>query len=116
MNIHRRSAMRAQEDLILHAAQQALKRTTGLHADIHPVAAAKNNDDGDAILEVAANQRKRRFRVEVKAVDRFEIPGLIKARTRAHPEPPLLVAPYITREVAERCRQLRLPFIDTAGN
>src|SRR5439155_22942847 len=27
-----------------------------------------------------------------------------------------LVAPYITREVAERCRQLHLPFIDTAGN
>jgi hypothetical protein len=108
--------MKTQQDLILQAAQQALKRTTGLHADIHPVPAAKNNDDADAILEVAANQRKRRFRVEVKAVDRFEIPGLIKARTRAHPEPPLLVAPYITREVAERCRQLRLPFIDTAGN
>jgi hypothetical protein len=28
----------------------------------------------------------------------------------------LLVAPYLTREVAERCRQLHLPFIDTAGN
>jgi len=28
----------------------------------------------------------------------------------------LLVAPFITREVAERCRQLHLPFIDTAGN
>jgi hypothetical protein len=25
-------------------------------------------------------------------------------------------APCITREVAEQCRQLRLPFIDTAGN
>ena len=28
----------------------------------------------------------------------------------------MLVAPYITREVSERCRQLHLPFIDTAGN
>jgi hypothetical protein len=28
----------------------------------------------------------------------------------------LLVAPFITRDVAERCRQLHLPFIETAGN
>jgi hypothetical protein len=28
----------------------------------------------------------------------------------------LLVAPYITRALAERCCELQLPFIDTAGN
>jgi hypothetical protein len=109
-----RNAMRTQEDLILHAARQALKRTTGLDARIHAVRAAK--DGADAILEVAVNRGKRRFRAEVKAVDRFEIPALIKARNGARRAPPLLVAPYITREVAERCRQLRLAFIDTAGN
>lgn len=38
------------------------------------------------------------------------------AKGPVHREPTLLVAPYITREVAERCRQLHLPFIDTAGN
>lgn len=106
-------SMRNKEDRILHAAQEALKRTTGIDAEIQPVQAAKHG--AAAILEVAANQRKRRFRAEVKTADRFEIPALIKARNGARPAP-LLVAPYITREVAERCRQLRLPFIDTAGN
>src|SRR5215471_17799920 len=115
MNSGSRSAMKNKEDRILHAAQQAFKRTTGLDAEIHPAPNTKTNDT-DAILEVAANQRKRRFRAEVKTVDRFEVPALIKARNGARTEPPLLVAPYITREVAERCRQLRLPFIDTAGN
>jgi hypothetical protein len=41
---------------------------------------------------------------------------MLKAQGQALHDPPLLVAPYITREVAEHCRQLRLPFIDTAGN
>jgi hypothetical protein len=61
-------------------------------------------------------RRKYRFHAEVKAVDRFETPAMIKAQAKADRDPPLLVAPYITREVAERCRQLHLPFIDTAGN
>jgi hypothetical protein len=41
---------------------------------------------------------------------------MLKAQDKTPNDPPLLVAPYITREVAEHCRQLRLPFIDTAGN
>ena len=107
--------MTTNEHRILHAAGQALKRTTGLDAEIHPAPAGKNRA-ANAIFELATNQRKHRFRAEVKAVDRFETPALIKAHRKSHREPPLLVAPYITREVAERCRQLHLPFIDTAGN
>src|SRR2546428_13027792 len=107
--------MTTNEQRILHAAGQALKRTTGLDAEIHPIPAGQNRA-ADAIFELATNQRKHRFRAEVKAVDRFETPALIKAQSKAHREPTLLVAPYITREVAERCRDLHLPFIDTAGN
>ncbi|MGA2881843.1 MAG: type IV toxin-antitoxin system AbiEi family antitoxin [Bryobacteraceae bacterium] len=107
--------MTTNEHRILHAAGQALKRTTGLDAEIHPTPVGPNHAV-DAILELTTNQRKHRFRVEVKAVDRFETPALIKAQGKARREPTLLVAPYITREVAERCRQLHLPFIDTAGN
>lgn len=108
--------MTIDEDRILHAARQALKRTTGIQAEIHAIPAAAQNHAADAILELATDRHKRRFRAEVKAVDRFETPALIKAQRQVHREPPLLVAPYITREVAERCRHLRLPFIDTAGN
>jgi len=107
--------MTTNEHRTLQAAGQALKRTTGLDAEIHAAPAIQNRA-ADAILELTANQRKHRFCAEVKTVDRFETPALIKAQGKAHGGPPLLVAPYITREVAERCRQLHLPFIDTAGN
>jgi hypothetical protein len=52
----------------------------------------------------------------VKTVDRFETPALVKARANAGGPGPILVAPYITRQTAERCKDLKLPFIDTAGN
>lgn len=107
--------MTINEHRILQAATEALERTTGLEAEIHPAPIGQDRAT-DAILELARGHRKHRFRVEVKAVDRFETPAQIKAQGKAHREPPLLVAPYITREVADRCRQLHLRFIDTAGN
>ena len=98
---------------ILETAIAALERTTGLGArvlrtKVQPVQLP------DAIVEIEMDRHKHRFGAQVKTVDRFETPAIVKARELR--EPPLLVAPYITREVAERCRQLHLPFIDTAGN
>ena len=103
------------EHRILDAALKALQRTAGLHAQIH-AAPASHDRAAEAVVEFTANRRKYCFRAEVKTVDRFATPAMIKAQGTAEREQPLLVAPYITREVAERCRQLDLPFIDTAGN
>ena len=103
------------ERRILHAAGQALKQTTGIDAEIHPTTTARDRS-ADAIVDLLVERRKYRFHAEVKTVDRFATPALIQAQGKKWPEPPLLVAPFITREVAERCRQLHLPFIDTAGN
>ena len=103
------------EHRLLHTAGQALKRTTGIDAKIHP--APTGQDRGaKAIVDLLVERRKYRFHAEVKTVDRFATPALIQAQGKKRPKPPLLVAPFITREVAERCRQLHLPFIDTAGN
>lgn len=107
--------MTTTERRLLHAAGLALKRTTGISAEIHP--APTGHDRGaDAIVDLLVEGRKHRFHAEVKTVDRFATPALIQAQGKKWPEPPLLIAPFITREVAERCRQLHLPFIDTAGN
>ena len=103
------------ERRLLVAAGQALKRTTGIDAEIHPVPTGQDRA-ADAIVDLLVERRKHRFYAEVKTVDRFATPALIQAQGKKWPEPPLLVAPYITREVAERCRLLHLPFIDTAGN
>ena len=107
--------MTATERRLLHAAGQALKRTTGIDAEIHPAPTGRNRG-ADAIVDLLVERRKHRFHAEVKTVDRFATPALLQAQGKKWPEPPLLVAPFITREVAERCRQLHLPFIDTAGN
>jgi hypothetical protein len=106
--------MTTQEQRTLNAAVLALKRTTGIDARVH--SAAGRNGGADAIIEVEAERRRYRFGAEVKTVDRFETPAKVKALGQALPELALLVAPYITCEVGERCRQLHLPFIDTAGN
>ena len=105
--------MTTQEQRILNAAVVALERTTGIHARVRRTRAGRNGL-ADAIVEIEMDRRKRRFGAEVKTVDQFETPAIVKARDLR--EPHLLAAPYITREVAERCRQLHLPFIDTAGN
>src|ERR1035441_2605899 len=113
--MNRGAAMTTRGRRILDAAVMALGRTTGLKARVHPATAGPGRAV-DAVLEIGTDRRKHSFGAEVKTVDRFEIPAMLKAQGKALRPPPLLVAPYITREVGERCRQLRLPFIDTAGN
>ena len=107
--------MTTQQERILDTAVVALGRTTGINARVHPVTIGRHRAT-DAIIEVETDRHKHRFGAEVKTVDRFATPAMLKAQGQALHDPPLLVAPYITREVAEHCRQLRLPFIDTAGN
>ena len=107
--------MTTQQERILDTAVVALGRTTGINARVHPVTIGRHRET-DAIIEVETDRYKHRFGAEVKTVDRFATPAMLKAQGQALHDPPLLVAPYITREVAEHCRQLRLPFIDTAGN
>jgi hypothetical protein len=106
--------MTTQQERILEAALAALGRTTGISARVHPVKG--KNGETEPLVEVKMGHRKHRFGVIVKTADRFATPAMIRAQGRALREPLLLVSPYITRDVAERCRQLRLSFIDTAGN
>jgi hypothetical protein len=107
--------MTTQEERILDTAVVALERTMEINARVHPVTVGRHRET-DAIIEVETDRYKHRFGAEVKTVDRFATPEMLKAQGQALHDPPLLVATYITREVAEHCRQLRLPFIDTAGN
>jgi hypothetical protein len=93
----------------------AVGRTTGINARVHSVTVGRHRET-DAIIEVETDRYKQRLGAEVKTVDRFATPAMLKAQGKALHDPPLLVAPYVTREVAEHCRRLRLPFIDTAGN
>jgi hypothetical protein len=100
---------------ILDSALLALDRTAGLNA----VATHKPHSEDrrvDAVVKIRTDQGDRTFVAEVKAVDRFQTPAQVKAQLARYAELPLLVAPFISRETAERCRDLHLSFMDTAGN
>jgi len=102
--------MKSGQDILVQAVDAA-RRTTGL-----PLVVQDDNTRGVHMIEVPVHGRKQRFEVVTKNVDRFAIPALVKARERADGRSLMLVAPYVTGDMAQRCRELKLPFIDTAGN
>jgi len=71
----------------------------------------------DALVEINAPKQAEQFAVEIKNVDRFETLHQLRALWPRQAKPPLLIAaPYITPQMAERCRDMDLYFADTAGN
>lgn len=108
---------------IIEAALDALLKGTGLNGRIlaREINAPRHNQP-DAIIEITAEEKRILFVAEVKRADRVQMIGHIKAqleRTIQAGFPlhqPLLITPYMTRQLAEECRLLDLPFIDTAGN
>ena len=71
----------------------------------------------DAVVEINAPKQPEQFAVEIKNVDRFETLHQLRALWPRQAKPPLLIAaPYITAQLAERCRDMDLYFADTAGN
>lgn len=77
------------------------------HTPVHP----------DALVEINTPKQAEQFAVEIKNVDRFETLHQLRALWPRQAKPPLLIAaPYITAQLAERCRDMDLYFADTAGN
>jgi len=101
---------------IVGRALAVFKRGTGIPAiamDKHRSAA----DGGvDALIQIQTGRGNRQFAAQIKAVDRFRTPAQVKAQLGGHRALPMLVAPFISRQMAEHCRKLHLSFLDTAGN
>jgi hypothetical protein len=113
---------RKQHVQLIEAALEGLQRTTGLAAQIIRLEQPNTfyqdqNQRFDAFIEVEAQGRKHQFGVEAKLGVRAELLTQIKALWPREQQPRLLiVAPYITNFLAEKCRRIQLPFLDTAGN
>lgn len=102
---------------ILEKALAALPQVAGLHARVRETE-QHHAPCGDVLVEIKAANRTYPFAAEIKDVRHFATLVLVKeqlAPARRGVQP-LLVAPYMTRALAERCRELHLPFLDTAGN
>jgi hypothetical protein len=104
------------EKAVLTDALTAFHQNTGLKAQI--IEHCELHAAGDALVEIETKTKKYKFLAEVKNVRRFATAGLAKEQLarRDRGVYPLLVAPYVTRAIAEHCRALHLPFLDTAGN
>ena len=105
------------EQATLFRALEALQRTTGIHGHVlerEPLMA--QGFRADARVEIEANGQRYPYLAEIKRVDRFAILGDIKRQCAQYGDQLLLVAPRVTTETAEKCRELDLQFIDTLGN
>jgi hypothetical protein len=101
---------------VLDAALKAVAKTAGLEGQIERVYAITHDYGTDAIVNFAFEHKMHRYAVEIRAVDRIDRLGLIRMEYKGGLEGKLLVAPYITAELAEHCRTQGIQFIDTAGN
>jgi hypothetical protein len=102
------------EQEVIDGAAEAMERTTGLKARVR--VQERRAGHPNVLVHIHAAGKTYKFAAEVMAVDRFATPALVKARAARKNGQPMLVAPYITRETAQHCKDLGLPFIDTAGN
>ena len=117
MNEKKENTLLINEKETLGRAITALKAIAGIDAKIiarEPLLAG--NIVADATIEIVAGGKPCRYMVETRRVDRFGTIGLVKNQMAGYPQPGLLVAPRITAEMAEKCRELGLQFIDTLGN
>jgi len=108
-----------QADLI-QAAIAKFTRTTGLQATVaEHEARVMPNPTADAFVTVQlADGARVEFIVEAKmTLDRAVALGTAKRQLEQYADRGLLIAPYLTAELATICRErLRLQFMDAAGN
>jgi hypothetical protein len=109
---------KSQHAELIETAIQGLLRTTGLAAKImRREPTTIGHPEPDAVIEIDTYGRKHRFAVEAKTGVRAEVLTQTKALWPHEQQPRLLfVAPYITDHLAEKCREIELSFLDTAGN
>lgn len=105
------------EAFLLDRALKALQETTGLPGNvIFTEPETGNGNQVDAVIELEILGLPRQYLVEIKLVDRFAAIGQIKSQFDQLGQAALLVANYITAEMADKCRALDVQFIDTQGN
>lgn len=103
---------------LLQHALDALHKSTGFAGQVIEQETTNALEQGrvDARIEIQANGQPYRYNAEIKRIDRFAYLAEIKYRQNQNAEPLLLVTQRITAELADKCRELDLQFIDAAGN
>src|SRR6266700_4156766 len=102
---------------LLERAIDALRKTTGLAARLVRGPAIDGTERAArAVVEIPFDGDTMLYQVEIRRIDRETALGALKERFARTHQRWLLVAPRITPEIATRCRELEIPFLDAAGN
>jgi hypothetical protein len=106
------------EAQLVEKALAALREQTGISGKLIALQANQSPDyTADAVIEIIFGQQPQRYIVECKArADRKSVISNVGMTLSRLSAPGLLIAPYISREIAEFCRSINLQFIDTHGN
>lgn len=108
---------RSNDLLVLEAAIEALQTSSGIPGNI--TAVEPRTPDGlrpDAEVTLLVDGRHYPYLVEIKQTDRIAMLHQVQQRFAGATRPCLLVAPRISAELASKCRELGLQFIDGNGN
>jgi hypothetical protein len=103
--------------LVLEAAIDALATSTGIIGKVR--ALEPKNTHGaraDADLELIVEGRPHPYLVEIRRIDRVALLHQVKQRFADSSRPCLLVAPRMSSELADKCREIGVQFIDAHGN
>lgn len=94
----------------------AMQNTTGVRGQVVEwgPTATEGVHAADARVEIEVNGHRYIYAAELKRIDRFAI--LAEFKNRKYADQLLLIAPRVTTEIADKCRELDLQFIDAAGN
>jgi hypothetical protein len=101
------------ENLILNTALAAFRETTGFPADV--IAEDIRFPEGMADAEIRLADAPPLL-AEIKKTLRPATLGAALANLKRFNRPGVLVTEYVTPQIAEKLRQMEIPFIDIAGN
>lgn len=98
----------------IDAAIAQLKAQTGLQAAFDPL---QGRPDPDGLMRFTDGHHHWTFSAVCKnRVDRVATLQDVQTQIQAFRHAGLLLAPYLTPELAQQCRNMGLPFLDAAGN
>ena len=104
---------------LLQRAVAAFRQMTGIGAQVSPYPIQGLFDaEADATVEFEKGTGHVKYAavVTLTVIDRFKMLEAWQDFGRNEREPRMLVVPYMTAEMAERCRLLKIPFLDAVGN
>jgi hypothetical protein len=107
---------RETETELLQKAIEAFRRATGIRLHLQRLGPRQHGQRADAELRFETLQVERRFGAEVKRRLNLHTLGFAIEQMQRLPEKALLVTEYVNANMAERLKQMDVPFLDTLGN